>query len=107
MIAFWELEIKKMLKRKVQKMNLESILSSVKTSENSFNLNNSFKTIRYISEKEYSDKVHKYVEPMFTETQRSSVNVSPRFIFCAWSNRENGIGYAHFLFKAWNILGFA
>lgn len=78
MLAYWEIRINK--KGDVQGMNLESILSSVKTSKKSFELNDSFKTIRYISDKEYSDEVHKYVEPMFTETKHSSINQPPRFI---------------------------
>lgn len=79
MLAFRESKLNKR-NRKAQIMNLESILSSVKTSKNSFNLNDSFKTIRYISDDEYSDNVHKYVEPMFTETTHSLNGHSPRFI---------------------------
>lgn len=79
MLSFWETKLN-IRDRKGQIMNLESILSSVKTSANSFNLNDSFKTIRYISDEEYSDTVHKYVEPMFTETMRSLNSQSPRFI---------------------------
>ncbi len=79
MFAFWELEVNTR-DRKGKKMNLESILSSVKTSNQSFNLNKSFKTIRYISDKEYSEEVTKYVEPMFTETTSSTSYGSPRFI---------------------------
>lgn len=79
MLAFWESRLNKM-NGKAHIMNLGSILSSVKLSENSFNLNNSFKTIRYISEEEYSENVHKYVEPMFTETTHSPNIHSPRFI---------------------------
>lgn len=79
MLAFWESKLNKM-NGKAHIMNLGSILSSVKLSENSFNLNDSFKTIRYISEEEYSENVHKYVEPMFTETTHSPNIHSPRFI---------------------------
>ena len=79
MLSFWDTKLN-IRDRKGQIMNLESILSSVKTSANSFNLNDSFKTIRYISDEEYSDTVHKYVEPMFTETMRSLNSQSPRFI---------------------------
>ena len=79
MLAFWETKLN-IRNGKVQIVNLESILSNVKTSNNSFNLNDSFKTIRYISDKEYFDYVHKYVEPMFTETTHSTNGNSPRFI---------------------------
>ena len=79
MLAFWESNLNKR-NRKAKIMNLESILSSVKTSKNSFKLNDSFKTIRYISDEEYLENVHKYVEPMFTETTHSPNVHSPRFI---------------------------
>lgn len=79
MLAFWESNLNQR-NRKAKIMNLESILSSVKTSKNSFKLNDSFKTIRYISDEEYLENVHKYVEPMFTETTHSPNVHSPRFI---------------------------
>lgn len=79
MLAFWESKINTK-NRKAKAMNLGSILSSVETSTNSFNLNDSFKTIRYISDEEYEETVHKYVEPMFVEPANSTTCRSPRFI---------------------------
>lgn len=79
MLAFWELKLNKK-NRKALNMNLESILSSINTSNNSFDLNASFKTIRYISDEEYLDNVNKYVEPIFTETTHSPNNKTPRFV---------------------------
>lgn len=79
MLSLWEAKLN-IRNRKAQIMNLESILRNIKTSDYSFKLNESFKTIRYISDEEYSDNVHKYVEPVFTETTHPSNSESPRFI---------------------------
>lgn len=79
MLSFWELAINHKAGGKLP-MNLESILSSIKVNENRFNLNNEFKTIRYITETEYRDSVDKYVEPNFNETTCSLQNSQPRFI---------------------------
>ena len=79
MLCYWELEINKKIGGHTG-MNLESILSSVKVNNKKFNLNPDFKTIRYITEKEYTDKVYKYVEPSFTEYTHCPNNQLPRFI---------------------------
>ena len=79
MLAFWESKIN-IKNRRARVMNLGSILGRIKASTNLFNLNDSFKTIRYISDEEYEETVHKYVEPMFMEPTDSETCQPPRFI---------------------------
>lgn len=78
MLSFWDITLNIKSKKEMQ-MNLERILKDINISKNCFNLNNDFKTIRYISEKEYTDSVYEYVEPNFYETDNFN-NSSPRFI---------------------------
>ena len=60
-------------------MNLNDILGSIKYSESRFALNTDYNTIRYINEKEFTDTVYKYVEPVFRESTGSE-STAPRFL---------------------------
>lgn len=79
MFGFWELQLNRKQGKAIN-MNLESILSGIKVSDNYFTLNNEFKTIRYISEQDYLDCVYKYVEPIFSEATNCVHGCAPRFI---------------------------
>lgn len=80
MLSFWELKLNK--KARKTDMNLSSILSSIDINKNNFSLNEQFKTIRYITTKEYTEEIYKYVEPNFNEVpiSISTLSNNPRFI---------------------------
>lgn len=60
-------------------MTLDSILANIEKKQTCFELNESYRTIRYIGEDEYSKDVYKYVEPDFFDTNKKFFN-RPRFI---------------------------
>lgn len=84
MIAAWAYTLnKKPTKGGNELMTLESILSSINVTEPNFELNPKYKTIRYMSEEEYTSDVYKYVEPNFTEAPiipQCSNERYPRFL---------------------------
>lgn len=68
MISAWEKKLNiKPIVLGGKNMNLNSILSSVNTKNNCFQLNPNYPTIRYIEQEEYKQDVYKYVEPTFNE----------------------------------------
>ena len=81
MISRWENEINISPKPKTLEniMNLESILRTINKSNNDFSLNSEYATIRYITKKEYDEKVYKYIEPNFFECEGNG-SINPKFI---------------------------
>lgn len=60
-------------------ITLASILSSIKVNNNDFELNKDYSTIRYITDREYSENVYRYVEPAFYECEENS-SPQPKFL---------------------------
>lgn len=77
MLGFWESKIN-VRYEEAQEMSLDHILRNANAGDDALALNEKFRTIRYISDKEYYDDVYKYVEPLFSLA--SADNLSPRFI---------------------------
>ena len=78
MISAWEFSLNKLPSGLgVDIMTLESILSSLNSTERLFKLNSNFRSIRYIDEFEYIQDVYKYVQPQFNEI---SINHNSKFI---------------------------
>lgn len=77
MLGFWESKIN-VRYEEAQEMSLDHILRNANAGDGSLALNEEFRTIRYISDKEYYDDIYKYVEPLFSLA--SDDNLSPRFI---------------------------
>lgn len=83
MISEWEriLNVPPDVIAEDKKLNLESILKTINIDRdrNRFDLNDDYKTIRYITEQEYKDEVYEYIEPQFIEST-STNSLHPRFI---------------------------
>lgn len=81
MLSEWENKLNKSPKTEIggNDMTLSNILSSIDIKENLFRLSENYSTIRYISEKEYSDFVYKYIEPQFYECDSPNLP-NPKFI---------------------------
>lgn len=81
MISAWENKLNKSpkIKKGYSTMGLANILSSINKTENIFSLNEDYQTIRYITQKEYKEKVYEYVEPKFCECETNNSS-NPRFI---------------------------
>ena len=81
MISAWENILNISLKNMGENntMGIASILSSINKEENTFILNKSYQTIRYITSEEYNQTVFEYVEPNFYECATNN-SFHPRFL---------------------------
>ena len=81
MISAWEksLNISPKKIKGNNTMGLANILSAINKTETQFLLNQTYHTIRYITSKEYEQKVFEYVEPQFNECTTNNL-FHPRFI---------------------------
>lgn len=78
MISAWEFYLNKLpIVLGEDTMTLESILSSINTTERLFKLNPNFQTIRYIDENEYIQDIYKYVHPQFNDV---SIKQNAKFV---------------------------
>lgn len=78
MLSEWENRVNHKAKE-VPKMTLDSILKDIGVYPNEFELNDEFKTITYVSEQIYKEKVYEYVQPSFRFVD-SYGTVQPKFI---------------------------
>ena len=88
MLGFWESKIN-VRYEEAQEMSLDHILRNANAGDDALALNEKFRTIRYISDKEYYDDVYKYVEPLFS---LASADTKIYNIFSSWCNRKDRIG---------------
>ena len=81
MRSYWEYTLRKNVNYYGGKlMTLDSILANLDKKERCFELSKEYKTIRYIDESEYKDKVYSYVEPEFQDCKCKFVNGITKFI---------------------------
>lgn len=80
MLGLWECLLNKVpMNTGDEKMNLESMLSSIKVKSNDFQLNPEYVTIRYITHEEYKKEVYEYIEPNFLKSNTNGKS-NPKFI---------------------------
>ena len=81
MRSYWEYTLNKNVNYYGGKqMTLDSILVNLDKKEKRFELNEKYKTIRYIDESEYNDQVYSYVEPEFQDCNKQFVKGITKFI---------------------------